>query len=42
MIDADFIDWIADRMINVYGENEYYDFVIRLRQIAKEMREKKP
>ena len=29
-----FLDWVADRMVYVYGESEYADFVICLRRRA--------
>ena len=32
--DAEFLNWIADRFVNVYGESENVDFVQRLRKIA--------
>lgn len=31
---ADFLDWVADRLVNVYGENPNVDFVIELRKRA--------
>ena len=31
----DFMDWIADRLVNVYGENPNIDFVQSLRYRAK-------
>lgn len=33
-----FLDWIADRLINVYGENPNVDFVLSLRSRAKAAR----
>lgn len=35
---ADFLDWIADRLVNVYGESENVDFVICLRRRAAKAR----
>ena len=32
--DKEFLLWIRDRIVNVYGENENTDFVIRLGNIA--------
>jgi len=29
-----FLNWIADRIVNVYGESENVDFVIKLREIC--------
>ena len=34
----DFLDWIADRMVNVYGESEGIDFVLALRRKAEKTR----
>lgn len=34
----DFLDWMADRLIQVYGERPNVDFVLALRRIAAEMR----
>jgi len=34
MKDSEFLNWIADRLINVYGETENVDFVIKLRTVA--------
>lgn len=36
---ADFLDWVADRLVNVYGESEDVDFVICLRRRAAKARE---
>lgn len=36
---ADFLDWVADRLVNVYGESEDVDFVICLRRRAVKARE---
>lgn len=36
---ADFLDWVADRLVNVYGESENVDFVICLRRRAAKARE---
>ena len=35
----DFLDWIADRMVNVYGENPNIDFIHSLRERASIGRE---
>lgn len=35
MTDSDFLNWIADRIVNIYGESEQVDFVLRLRRMAK-------
>lgn len=31
----DFLDWIADRLVNVYGESPNIDFVLSLRKRAE-------
>jgi hypothetical protein len=33
--DKPFLEWLASRLVNVYGESEYVDFVHKLRAIAK-------
>lgn len=33
------IQWIHDRIVNVYGENENVDFLHRLRDIISEMKQ---
>lgn len=33
------LDWVADRMVHVYGENENIDFVLTLRHRASVCRE---
>ena len=33
MLNRNFLNWLADRIIKVYGEDEH-DFVLRLRKIA--------
>ena len=35
---SDFLDWIADRLVHVYGESENVDFVICLRRRAAKAR----
>lgn len=34
--DKDFLNWVADRFVNVHGESENVDFVRRLRKMASE------
>lgn len=29
-----FLNWIADRLVNVYGESENVDFINRLKEIG--------
>jgi len=36
MTDGEFLKWIASRLVNVYGESPYTDFVQKLRRIADE------
>jgi len=36
--DADFIDWLADRLVYVYGEPDNVDFVLKCRRLAEEQR----
>lgn len=38
MSDAEFLNWVADRLVHVYGESENVDFVLKLRRLAKEVR----
>jgi len=35
MKDSEHLQWIHDRIINVYNESENVDFLIRLREIIK-------
>ena len=37
MKDSDFLYWLRDRLINVYGEDPHLDFVMKLNEIAKKM-----
>jgi hypothetical protein len=32
--DAEFLQWVADRIVYVYGESPNIDYVLRLREIA--------
>ncbi len=36
MSDKEFLLWLASRLVNVYGEYEQTDFVLRLKEIANE------
>ena len=40
MDNRSFLNWIADRLVNVYGESENVDFVRHLREIADIVAEK--
>lgn len=33
--DSQFLNWLADRLVHVYGESPNVDFVHKLREIAK-------
>ena len=33
--DSEFLNWLADRLVHVYGESPNVDFVLKLREIAK-------
>lgn len=37
MKDSDFLYWLRDRLVNVYGEDPHLDFVMKLNEIAKKM-----
>jgi len=37
MKDSEHLQWIHDRIVNVYGENQNIDFLIRLRQIITKL-----
>lgn len=37
--DSDFLNWMADRLVNVYNEDPNVDFVHKLRSMAKEASE---
>jgi hypothetical protein len=36
MSDKEFLLWLAARLVNVYGESELTDFVLKLKEIANE------
>lgn len=40
MTDKEFLNWIIDRLIHVYGESPNVDFVHRLRKIVKSLENK--
>jgi hypothetical protein len=33
-----FLNWVADRIVNVYGDNENMDYVLALRRIGAAIR----
>jgi len=35
MTDSEHLQWLHDRIVNVYGENQNVDFLIRFREIIK-------
>ena len=35
--DKEHLQWIHDRIVNVYGESENVDFLIRMREIIKNL-----
>ena len=37
MTDADFLKWVAARLIFVYGESPNVDFVLKLEELAKSL-----
>lgn len=37
--DIKFLNWLHDRMIHVYGENEYYDYIHKLHAVISRMEE---
>lgn len=36
--DSMFLDWVADRLVHVYGESPHLDYVHRLRRMAARLR----
>lgn len=42
MTDAEFLRWLVERLIYVYGENTNTDFVIRLRDLAWSLEAQNP
>ena len=39
MTDSEHLQWLHDRIVNVYGENENVDFLIRFREIIKDIKD---
>ena len=35
MTDKEFLSWVADRLVHVYGESQSVDFVHKLRKISQ-------
>lgn len=42
MNDREFLEWVRDRLVAVYGESPNVDFVLRLGRIAEAMEEPAP
>lgn len=38
MFEADILDWLADRIVNVYGDDYHPDIVEKLRELARIIR----
>lgn len=38
MNDSQFLYWLRDRLINVYGEDPHVDFVQKLNELARKMK----
>jgi hypothetical protein len=38
--DREFLNWVADRLVHVYGESPNVDFVRKLREIAEAEKQK--
>lgn len=38
MNDSQFLYWLRDRLINVYGEDPHVDFVKKLNELARKMK----
>jgi len=39
MTDSEHLQWLHDRIVNVYGESENVDFLIRFREIIKDIKD---
>ena len=39
MTDSEHLQWLHDRIVNVYGENQNVDFLIRFREIIKDIKD---
>lgn len=39
MENSEHLQWIHDRIVNIYGENHDVDFLIKFRNIIKEQKE---
>ena len=41
MTNSEHLQWLHDRIVNVYGESENVDFLIRFREIIKDIKKTK-
>ena len=39
MSDSEHLQWLHDRIVNVYGESENVDFLIKFREIIKDIKD---
>ena len=39
MSDSEHLQWLHDRIVNIYGESENVDFLIRFREIIKDIKD---
>ena len=39
MTNSEHLQWLHDRIVNVYGESENVDFLIRFREIIKDIKD---
>jgi len=39
MTDSEHLQWLHDRIVNVYGESENVDFLIKFREIIKDIKD---
>ena len=39
MMDSEFLQWIHDRLVNVYGEDPNTDFILKLNKIVAKTKE---
>ena len=39
MTNSEHLQWLHDRIVNVYGENQNVDFLIRFREIIKDIKD---
>jgi hypothetical protein len=39
MTNSEHLQWLHDRIVNIYGESENVDFLIRFREIIKDIKD---